>query len=183
MTRKYMICKGLLLALAFLASAVISAAQSQTDYEKFRDEACEKFLAQSKKINEEFKLGGYSRWDFRQDTGQIIFSDNGVPKVIATVQIAGSWSNISNTWMWSWNNKSIEDPVKKDLETVRKFGQERKYDELINAQWKSDAEYAWTITAVAGHILKAKTAYRGDSGSGYAYFLVFDLKWAEGNKH
>lgn len=182
MTKEHMICKGMLLTAVFLVTAVISVAQVQPDYEKFRDEVCEKFLTRSKKVDEEFKLGSYSRWDFRQDTGQIIFSDKGVPKVIATVQIAGTWSNISNTWMWSWNNKSIEKPVKKDLETVREFGLEKKFSELTNAQWASDPEYAWTVTAVAGYILNAKTAFRGDSGSGYVYFLVFDLRWADGTK-
>lgn len=165
--------------LALLGSTAFVFAQNQVEYEKFRDEACEKFLAQSKKVNEEYKLGTYSRWDFSQDTGKIVFSDKGVPKVIATVQIAGTWSNVSDTWMWSWNNPSIERSVKRDIETVPKFGLERNYEELTNPQWKSTPEYAWTVTAVAGSILKAKTAYRGDSGSGYAYFLIFDLKWAK----
>lgn len=182
MNNTHMICKSLLLTLMLFGLVAISTAQSQQDYEKFRNEVCEKFLAQSKKVNEEYKLGSYSRWDFSQDTGQIIFSDNGVPKVIAKVQIAGTWSNVSNTWMWSWNNKSIDALVKKDIETVRKFGQEKKYVELTDAQWESTSDYAWTTTAVAGHILNAKTAYRGETGTGYAYFLVFVLKWADATK-
>lgn len=158
------------------ASFGVVRGQKLSGYEKFRDKACETFLETSKKVNEEYRLGDYSRWDFSQDTGKLIFSDDGVQKVIATVQVAGSWSNISSTWMWSWHNKSILDPLKVEIGKVRKFGLEKKYAELTDAVWASDPEYAWTMTAVAGQILGAKTSYRAPMDTGYLYLLVFDLK-------
>lgn len=176
--------KNLLLLLAcvfVLASPVLAQNaldQNNSEYEKFLKNACESFLESSKKVNEEYKIGSFSRWDFTQDTRQIVFSDKGVVKLIADVQIAGSWA-ANNTWMWSWNNASLDEALKKDVAKVREFGKEKKYLELTTPTFSSDPDYAWTLTAAAGYVTKAKTAYRGENGTGYVYFLITDLKWVK----
>lgn len=166
---------------ALIGTGVIAVSAQKVDkkYEKFRDEACQKFLERSKKVNEEFKLASWPRWDYTQETGELVFSEKGVPKVIAKVQAAGSWSKLSDTWMWAWNNSSLLPSVKKDVDKLRKFGIENNFAELKDPLWACDKEYAWTVTAVAGHLLNAKTAYRAPHENGALYLLVFDIQWAE----
>jgi hypothetical protein len=170
-----------LLVAAFIGTGVnaVSAQKVNKKYEEFRDEACQIFLERSKKVNEEFKLGNWPRWDYKQETGELIFSEKGIPKVIAKVQAAGSWSKLSDTWMWAWQNSSLLPLAKKDVEKVRKFGIENKFAELADPQWACDKEYAWTVTAAAGHLLKAKTAFRAPYENGALYLLVFDIRWVE----
>lgn len=153
-------------------------AQSDAEYEKFLKNACESFLESSKKVNEEYKLASFERWDFTQESGQIVFSDKGVKKLVANVQVAGSWA-ANNTWMWGWNNKSLEKALVKDLLKVRDFGVSKNYPEFTTPIFASDPDYAWTLTAAAGYITKAKTSYRGENGTGYVYFLITDLRWVK----
>lgn len=162
-----------------LASLTSLVASGQESWEKYRDEACKSFVERSNKVNEEFKLASYERWDVNQATGKLIFSDKGVAKVIATVEFVGSWSSISNTWLWAWNNPSIVPAMKKKVEKVKDVGKQKMFSELSTSKLSSDEEYAWTLTAVAGHLLGAKTAYRAPYEGGSGFLLVFDIKWAK----
>lgn len=135
------------------------------EYLKFRDKASQAFLEKSKKVDDEFKLASYSRWDFAQESGQLVFSDNGIRKVVADVQIAGDWS-ANGTWLWAWSNDSINKSLKKEMSKVRKFGQEKQFFELVNPELTVPLENAWTLTAIAGYLINAKTAFRGQNGSG-----------------
>ena len=166
-----------IIALALLL-AVGLRAQDNAEYEKFLKNACESFLSSSKKVNEEYKFSSYSRWDFEQEKRQIVFSDKGVKKLIADVQRVGSWA-ANRTWMWAWNNSTLDGALKKDAEKVREFGKEKKYSELTTSIFSSDPDYAWTLTAAAGYLTKAKTSYRGQNGTGFVYFLITDLKWVK----
>jgi len=164
--------------LVLLAAVGVRAQDNEAEFEKFAKSASESFLESSKKIDDAYKLDQYSRWDFDQKTRQIVFSEKGVKKVIADVQIAGSWAaNI--TWLWAWDNKTIDDALKIDAAKVREFGKQKKYWELTTSQFMSELDHAWTLTAVAGYLTKAKTAYRGENGTGYVFFLITDLKWVK----
>lgn len=154
-------------------------AQEKNNYDKFLDEVAEGFGADAEKLNKEFKLGKYGRWDADQDTGKLIFSDKGKPKVIASFQIAGSYSTYSNTWKWSWANETVDLAMKRDMNKIKEFGEKNQFKELSTAQWECDEDYAWTMTAVAGHLLKAKGAYRGQIQDGFVYLLITDIKWAD----
>jgi len=168
-----------MIAAAQTTSRVVMQTQWTADYLKFRDETCKAFKESSDKVNAEFKLGEYDRWDFSQDTGQLVFSNQGVKKVIADVQVAGDWT-AKNSWMWGWNNDSIRAPLKKEMFKVRDFGKEKNYYELITPEFPViDPDYAWSLTAVAGGVIKAKSAYRGQNGTGYIYFLITDLRWVK----
>lgn len=57
-----------------LVLSIALRAQNDAEYEKFLKNACESFLESSKKVNEEYKLASFERWDFTQESGQIVFS-------------------------------------------------------------------------------------------------------------
>mgnify|MGYP006326070063 CR=1 FL=1 len=99
--------------------------------------------------------------------------------MIATVEFVGSWSSISNTWLWAGNNPSIVPAMKKRVEKVKTVGEQKMFSELTTSKWSSDEEYSWTITAVAGHILGAKSAYRAPYEGGSGFMLIFDIEWAK----
>lgn len=168
------------ITLTFVLLLLVAGASGQdsAEYEKFLKESCERFLESSKKVNEAYKIGSFSRWDFKQDTRQIVFSDKGVDKLIADVQIVGSWA-ANNTWMWAWNNETLDRALVTDSIKFREFGTQKKYSELTTPIFSSDQDYAWTLTGAAGYVTKAKTAYRGQNGTGYVYFLITDLKWVK----
>lgn len=104
------------------------------------------------------------------------FSNNGATKIVATAQILGSYSTSSGTWMWSWANNTVDAAVKKEMDKVKEFGETRKYKELFEPKFACDEEHAWTLTSVAGEVLNAKGAYRGQIQDGWVYFLITDIE-------
>lgn len=136
------------------------------------------FGPRATRLNEEYELGKY-RWDVDQAKGKLIFSEAGIPKVIASIQIVGSYSTYSNTWQWSWANKSVYSELKKEVSKVKDYGVRHHFNELTTAKWECAEEYAWTLTAAAGYLLKAKGTYRGPIEDGYVYMLITDIKRAE----
>jgi hypothetical protein len=161
----------------FLTNTIL--AQEKFNHDKFLDEVEKGFMADAKKLNTQFKLGDYDRWDADQDTGKLVFSNKGKPKVIASFQIAGSYSTYSNTWRWSWANETIDAALKQEMNKVKEFGEKNQIKQLTTAQWKYPEDYAWTLTSIAGQIIKAKGAYRGQIPDGFVYFLITEIKWAD----
>ncbi|MBK9154493.1 MAG: hypothetical protein IPM25_09815 [Chloracidobacterium sp.] len=167
------------MAILIILIAVVSVrSQDDREYEKFLIKASEGFGARAEKLNKEFLLGGFGRWDYLQEDGKLRFSTGGVDVVLATAQIVGSYSTYSGTWMWSWANNSVDQKVKKDIGKVREFGSKNKFSELFEPKFACDEAYAWTLTKAAGEVLNARGAYRGKIPDGWVYFLITDIKRA-----
>jgi hypothetical protein len=167
--------------LALMLAPTFSQTKDDASYDKFLKDAMADFGPRATRLNDEYKLGSY-RWDLDQGTGKLIFSDSGIPKVIADAQIVGSYSTYSHTWMWSWANESVDENMKKDMGKIKKYGEQHNFKELVTAKWRCDEDYGWTITAAAGYLLKAKGAYRGPIEDGYVYMLIMDIKRADGKR-
>lgn len=159
----------------FLSYAFRQAKEKVDVQQKFLDKAMASFGPAATQLNEEYNLGAY-RWDLDQKKGTLTFSENGTPKVIATVQIAGSYSTYSHTWMWAWANESVSEPLKTGATQVKAYGTEHKYLQLTTAKFEYPEDSCWELTAVAGYLLKAKGAYRGPMTDGYVYMLITDIK-------
>ena len=170
----------IILTVALLLSPILSQARTPDSYEKFLEEARAEFESRAIRLNEEYKLANYS-WHLDQGTGKLTFSKDGVTKVIADAQIVGSYSTYSHTWMWSWANTSIIEEMKKDVGKVKEYGESHRYKDLSTAKWECDEDYAATMTAAAGYLLKSKGAYRGPIEDGYVYILITDIKWVDKN--
>jgi hypothetical protein len=164
-----------------LLSPIFWQAKNPDSYEKFLVEAMAKFVPGATQLSEEYKLGSYS-WHLDQRTGKLTFSKDGVIKVIADAQIAGSYSTYSHTWMWAWANTSVAEGMKKDIGKVKEYGERHRYKELSTAKWECSEDYASTMIAAAGYLLKSKGAYRGPIEDGYVYILITDIRWAD-DKH
>ena len=167
-----------ILSLTLLLSPLLQQARNTDSYEKFLEAAMANFVPNATRLNEEYKLGSYW-WHLDQGTGKLTFSKDGVTKVVADAQIVGSYSTYSHTWMWSWANKSVDEGMKKDIWRVKEYGERNHYKELTIAKWECSEDYASTMTAATGYLLKAKGAYRGPIEDGYVYMLITDIRWAD----
>ena len=67
-------------------------------YPAWRDEAFEQLIAKNARLEKEFRLGHWPRYDYDLTTGRLLFSDNGTVKVVAEIQIAGSTSAKAGNW-------------------------------------------------------------------------------------
>lgn len=83
--------------------------------------------------------------------------------------------------MWSWANTSIIEGMKKEVGKVKEYGQSHGYKEWLTAKWECDEDYAATMTAAAGYLLKSKGAYPGPIEDGYVFILITEIRWVDKN--
>lgn len=152
---------------------------TQEEFNEFEAQ-CHEFLIDKQNIlQSEFGIGNYDNWDFNQETGEFVFSDKGSVKVIARFQIVGTFSTISQTWLWSWANSHLTDVVKKDMSKVKEFGKQNNLAELTDEKWMASEDDAWAMTCIANKILQTKGAYKCPHDSGSVFVIFTDIKNVE----
>lgn len=131
-----------------------------------------------------YKVGNYQRWYYDQTTGELTFSDNGVPKIIVDYEDVGSISFKSHTWLWALDNPYLEEKIKSRIGIVRSYGLKRGFEKLVNPKWAADEYDGWEMTAIAAYLMKAKGAYRVPSSDSSLYsFMIFkNIRWADTTK-
>ncbi|ESW79157.1 hypothetical protein NKI32_09500 [Mesorhizobium sp. M0761] len=152
-------------------------------YVAWRDEAVEQLDAKNARLQQAFRLGSWPRYDYDLTEGKLLFSDNGITKVVAEIQIAGSTSAKASNWLWAWANSNLPGELLADAKLVRSFGQEHSIDELAQSYaiaLNNDLEVlGWKMTAVAVRICNGLGAYRSPRGEGGALYLIFkSVNWA-----
>ena len=128
-------------------------------------------------IMSEYKIGEHERFDWDQENGTLVLSNNGIPAVIAKVQFVGSVSTKSDTWLYSWANSTVLDNVKDQMHTVKGYGQSKIYQARFNDKWSADEVDGWEMTSITSYILNAKGAYRATDKPGFTYMVITDILW------
>jgi hypothetical protein len=132
--------------------------------------------ARNSRLQEEFRLGAWERFDYDLASGTLTFSENGIVKVIAEIQIAGTTSAKAGNWLWAWANSHWPDPLVTDSELVREFGEEHGICELSHDYVDEESDLnarGWELTAAMVRITDALGAYRPPREEGGGLFLVY----------
>jgi hypothetical protein len=135
--------------------------------------------ARQRQLPARYRLGSYSRFDWSQQSGHLVFSADGHARVVADIQFVGTLSTASNTWLWSWANPSIIEPVKQRTREVRAYGDVHHYLKLASASFPATEVDGWEMTAIAAYLLEAAGAYRAPDDGGMAFLLMTDVQWAQ----
>ncbi len=117
-------------------------------------------MALNKHCEQQFGTGKWERWDYDLEAGTLVFSQAGTPKVVAEIQVVGTTSAHSYTWLWSWANESLISVATKEMSTVRQFGIENDIRQLTESSLSDDGYLGWELTAVSVALLNGKGAYR-----------------------
>lgn len=128
---------------------------------------------------QEFKLDQHARFDWHQESGQLVFSNDGKPAVICDVVFVGSISTRGDTWLWSWANDSLVEGVKARMREVRTHGEEHRFSKLAGAFWPAKAEEGWEMTSIAARLLEAIGGYRSPDDDGFLYMVITRANWAQ----
>jgi hypothetical protein len=131
-------------------------------------------------LTTEFGLSSYERWDWDDARGAVVFSDGGVPRVIAQAQLVGSFSGKTSTWLWAWANSSVEPRLYRDLAEVRRFGEHQGIWQLTTAKWEAEETDGWEMTSITAYVLQAKGAYRMPHGHLRTFAILESIAWAPG---
>jgi uncharacterized protein DUF6882 len=141
--------------------------------------------------NQEFKLGSWQRWAYELEAGTLTFSNDGVPRVIATIQAVGSASNKSGTGMWGWANRSLPAKSTDQLYRVKQFGERERLSQLteVTSLQTKGLVGSWPLLQLEFWMVKGSTAARrrtdSYSSSSWTSALSIPIKAANlgGTKH
>lgn len=126
---------------------------------------------------DKYNVGNYERWDWDQETGKLIFSNNGIPELEAEIHFSGSYSSKSETWMWAWANGSLEENVKASSRAIKELGEELGLKQLVAGRWKATEVDGWEMTSVLAKAINAIGLYRTPTSNGFIYMAVTSVKW------
>jgi len=149
-------------------------------YSIWRHDAVHELIDKNARVNAEFRVGDWARYDYDLDAGTLIFSEQGTPRVIAKIQIVGSTSINAGNWLWAWANTSLPPELVADAQLVRAFGDEHGIAELTEDCLEGDDLNAlgWELTAVATRVVGALGAYRPSHEGGCLFLTYKSVDWA-----
>jgi hypothetical protein len=149
-------------------------------YPDWRHDAIHQLQDSNARLKAKFRLDDWPRWDYDVDAGTLIFSEHGVPKVIAEIQIAGTTSLKAGEWFWAWGNSHWPSERVKDAQLVRAYGEQHGicelthklvYDEDVNA-------LGWELAAVMARVTNALGVYRPPDATGALFLTYKSMEWA-----
>lgn len=117
-------------------------------------------------------LHGSDSWDFDMDRGEILFND----AVPYKVQILGTESEESRTWLWAWANTASQIPesLLRAAGDLRSFGAEHGIAELTEEKLPLDRADGHTIALVGLGLCNAQAYYRCPYDGGAMFVLITD---------
>lgn len=125
---------------------------------------------------QEFKIDSFLRFDWDPWRGELVFSSGGTPKVVARIQVVGTWSIKAGSWLWAWANTTLFDSVRQAAIQARKYGEERGLLRLMQPRWAAKESDAWEMTALAFKLSEAKGAFKSPSQEGFTFMVFTDIR-------
>jgi hypothetical protein len=153
-------------------------AMNAEQFSELRHAAVHELKRLNESCDQQFHINSWPRWDYDLERGTLTFSQEEVPKVIASIQVVGTTSIKSRAWLWSWANENLPDNVTKAVEKVRAFGEVEQLADLTQAKSKDDEFLGWEMTAIAAKLLGARGAYRCPGENGFMYMVYSALRFA-----
>jgi hypothetical protein len=154
-----------LLVILLMVCLVQGEGKLPADFPTLQKMSIEELQLKTQGHVEAWGLDRISRWDLDQDTGKLTFSFEDGFRAVAPAQIIGSYNTEDRTWLWAWDNPSVDDALKKDALKVRKYGEEHHVERLTKSKWVGTEEDAWAMTALAVKLCGEQGAYRGPAGA------------------
>ena len=150
----------------------IFVVMTNQDFEDFKDKCVAQLSALQEEFMKVYDINSYEHWYYDHGIGAFHFkSDDGRNLYFKYVDV-GSFSTKKNTWVWSWDNTSTPKHVAKELEKVKEYGEQNKFDELAHGLLEDGDEYTgWALTAIAAKLLNAIGAYRIPQEHLFIYFV------------
>lgn len=139
------------------------------------------FARRIKRLQDDFRLGSWSRYDYDLKAGKLVFSDEGIVKVVSEIQIAGSTSAKAGNWLWAWANSNWPVELITDSRLARSFGEKHSIGELSQDYVKGNDLnlLGWELTSAVTRICSGQGAYRSPPDDGVSLYLIFKtINWA-----
>ncbi|MGZ3416508.1 MAG: DUF6882 domain-containing protein [Polyangiales bacterium] len=127
----------------------------------------------------DFDLGTYARWNADYEAGWFTLGSQERAEVMADLQIVGSFSKKTDSWLWSWANEGNEPHLVREVSRLRVLGEVRSLERL-KTEYRADVSEidCWEMTSVACYLLGWDAVYRAPMDHRYLFFLLRNLRRA-----
>lgn len=117
------------------------------------------------------ELVGSSGWKLDMGKGSISFEDLEFP-----IQIIGSLSFSSNSWMWGWANtqSGMPDNLLIQSKQLKEIGEQKNIQELIEGQFNVDEGFEHKMGMVACGLFNSNSYYCANYGQGTLVVTIDD---------
>jgi hypothetical protein len=143
---------------------------------EFVHQSVHELMDQNEHLEEKFQIGSYKRYAYDMDKETLAFSDGGPSRIVATIQVAGSISCTTKTWLWGWANSYFPDNATRALVVVREFGNKHGITKLTQEKWEATEEDGWEMSAVCNHLIKGCGVYRCPTEIGFVFLVLTEIK-------
>ncbi len=145
------------------------------EFSRYKHDAVHELMVLNENCDQRFKINSLPRWSYDLNGGTLTFSEDGIPKVTARIEVVGTTSRDLGNWMWGWANRSLPLVVTETTSRVREFGEDNDIQDLATPTLRDDEHLGWEMTAITAKVIGAKGAYRCPSDDGFIYLVYLDI--------
>ena len=127
-------------------------------------------------VEERYRLSASKDVELDREGCRITFSmvDGGL---VAEAQLMGSLSSETSSWLWSWADDSVPEPLRRLASQRRLFGEVRGMQRLTEGSWEAGLGQAWEMVALGAYLTDADAVYLAQLDRVQQAFLVLtDLR-------
>lgn len=126
------------------------------------------------------KYIGEGTWQFNMGKGEISFG----PDLAVPIQILGTFSKESGTWLWGWANEKagIPEALLKDVTQLREWGKQWGIEELTTPSFEAWQLLEHHFGMIAAGLFGAEGYYLADYGNGVLVALLKDPRIPRGGQ-
>jgi hypothetical protein len=126
-------------------------------------------------------LVGDRSWRFNMHQGLLSFGDD----LQWQIQILGTESEGSQTWLWAWANEAsgIPSNLLQAAQAIRELGERNGIQELIDAEVPLSQADGHSLAAIATGVLDSHAYYRGPYEGGAVFLLITDSSFRRASEN
>ena len=129
---------------------------TENEFEEYAHTAVHDAMELNEHCKDQWGLGTWASWDYDLDEATLTFSDpDGRAPLELNIQVVGTTSNETGTWLWGWGNEHLPAVSTDALQAVREFGRKEELHLLTTAKLPDDEFLGWKLTAIAARLLNA----------------------------
>lgn len=110
------------------------------------------------RLQKDFGIGHYDRWDLDQETAALNFSDSSRPTLHCTVYALGTFG--SGIWKWAWSNPSLGDSFSATSKQMRELADKSGLEIFELDSFEADESMPWEICGMALREIGGLGVYR-----------------------
>jgi hypothetical protein len=134
------------------------------------------------RARKEFGLDAAPQFAWHPWRGELVFSNQGAPKVVARIQVVGSLGVKGNVWTWGWARPDLLPSIRQGALRVRQYGEEHGVPFLIQPKWPAVEADGTQMMAIACKLLDAQGGVKCPGPEGTTFLVFTELRSAVDRK-